>query len=77
MGSRLGVTVARKVGNAVCRNRFKRRVRAWFRVHRAQLATPLDLVVIARKPAAGLSYAELDAELRDLLGCELKEAEEA
>lgn len=65
--SRLGITVSRKVGNAVVRNRFKRRIRAWFRAHREELAAPVDLVVIARPPAGKLSLAELDLRLRELL----------
>lgn len=65
--SRLGITVSRKVGNAVVRNRFKRRIRAWFRAHREELAAPVDLVVIARAPAGKLSLAELDLRLRELL----------
>ena len=65
--SRLGITVSRKVGNAVVRNRFKRRIRAWFRANREELAAPVDLVVIARLPAGKLSFAELDLRLRELL----------
>ncbi|MBB84698.1 MAG: ribonuclease P protein component [Deltaproteobacteria bacterium] len=65
--SRLGITVSRKVGNAVVRNRFKRRIRAWFRANREELAAPVDLVVIARSPAGKLSLAELDLRLRELL----------
>lgn len=66
--SRIGITVSRKVGNAVVRNRFKRRIREWFRAHRDELDPPVDLVVIARRPGGGLSLAELDARLRSLLG---------
>jgi len=66
--SRIGITVSRKVGNAVVRNRFKRRIREWFRAHRDELDPPVDLVVIARRPGGRLSLAELDARLRDLLG---------
>jgi ribonuclease P protein component len=32
--TRLGVTVSRKVGDAVVRNLVKRRIREWFRVQR-------------------------------------------
>ena len=66
--SRIGITVSRKVGNAVVRNRFKRRIREWFRAHRGELGTAADIVVIARKPAGRMTLAELDLRLRDLLG---------
>jgi ribonuclease P protein component len=49
---RLGLTVSRKVGNAVCRGRVKRRLRDIFRKERACLPPSVDLVVIARAPAA-------------------------
>ena len=52
---RLGVTVSRKVGGAVVRNRVKRRVREWFRRSRQKLRSGIDVVVIGRSGAAGLS----------------------
>jgi len=47
--SRLGLSVSRKVGNAVVRNRWKRLVREAFRRHRHQLPAGLDLVVLPRQ----------------------------
>ncbi|MBI1817799.1 MAG: ribonuclease P protein component [Deltaproteobacteria bacterium] len=61
--SRLGLTVSRKVGGAVIRNRVKRRVREWFRRQRLQLVQARDFVVIARPSAAILSAAEIAVEL--------------
>lgn len=52
---RLGLTVSRRVGNAVQRNRVKRAVREWFRLWRWELEESIDLVVIARPGAARLS----------------------
>jgi ribonuclease P protein component len=52
---RLGITVSRKVGGAVVRNRVKRRVREWFRHSRHELRGEIDIVVIGRSGAAGLS----------------------
>ena len=66
-GSRLGITVSRKAGNAVCRNRFKRRVREWFRHRRAEFGEDLDLVVIARRSGVRLDQADLDRRLSELL----------
>jgi ribonuclease P protein component len=61
--ARLGVTVSRKVGNAVVRNRVKRRIREWFRRDGQVLVAGRDIVVIARSAAAGLSGAVASAEL--------------
>jgi len=63
---RLGVTVSRKVGRAVVRNRVKRRVREWFREARGGMRPGIDLVVIGRRPAAGRTARELDGALDQL-----------
>ncbi|TFG94836.1 MAG: ribonuclease P protein component [Myxococcales bacterium] len=52
---RLGITMSRKVGPAVVRNRVKRRVREWFRRTRPMFRSGIDVVVIGRSAAAGLS----------------------
>ncbi|HIF94630.1 MAG TPA: ribonuclease P protein component [Myxococcales bacterium] len=67
-GSRIGITASRKIGCAVVRNRFKRRVRAWFRVRRVELSEDRDFVVIARRSGAALSYNQLDRQLSRLTG---------
>jgi len=62
--SRLGVTVSRRIGNAVARNRVKRRVREFFRKEmRAQLPSGTSLVVIARGGAAALESSAISSEL--------------
>lgn len=63
---RLGLTVSRKVGGSVERNRVKRRVREWFRRARYGLEPGMDWVVIARAPAKSLSFVDLTAELDQL-----------
>jgi ribonuclease P protein component len=62
-GIRLGITVSRRVGRAVVRNRIKRRVREWFRRERGHLADGVDIVVIARAAAAELGWRESIREL--------------
>lgn len=57
--TRLGITVTRKIGNAVERNRIKRLVREVFRLHRARLPEGLDLVWIAKQQAAQACFADV------------------
>lgn len=45
--ARLGLSVSRRVGGAVERNRWKRLAREVFRRHRARLPVGVDLVVVA------------------------------
>jgi len=48
-GFRLGMTVSRKVGKAVLRNRVRRVVREFFRLHQAMIDKALDIVVVPKR----------------------------
>jgi ribonuclease P protein component len=61
--ARLGVTVSRKVGPAVMRNRIKRRVREVFRRRARRLLPGHDVLVIARVGAATTTFEEVQREL--------------
>jgi ribonuclease P protein component len=64
--TRLGLTVSTKVGNAVVRNRIRRRLREMFRRRREQLPPGLDLVFVARAGAALADYEELERAFLEL-----------
>lgn len=66
--ARLGLAVSRRVGNAVARNRVKRRIREWFRREREHLPRETDWVLIARAGAAELSTEATRRELTELAG---------
>jgi ribonuclease P protein component len=60
---RLGVSVPRRVGNAVARNRVRRRLREIFRRSRSRIpAADLRLVVNVRASAASVSFQELSED---------------
>ena len=62
---RMGVVASRKIGSAVVRNRFKRRMRTFFEELKT-LPVPCDAVWIATQPqAAQWSFAELQVHVRE------------
>jgi ribonuclease P protein component len=66
-GTRLGISVGRKVGNAVCRNRIKRWIREYFRIRRQGLKAGVDLSVVVKAGAGQLTHAEFEQQLQDAL----------
>ena len=69
--SRLGVTVSKRVGCAVIRNRVKRLAREYFRRHKTFSGHSYDVNVIAKRGASHLSSRQtqgaLEAVVRDIL----------
>lgn len=67
-GARIGFTASRKVGNAVARNRAKRRLRALSMEVMTQHAMPgLDYVLIARQTTPTRDYSALRGDLERAL----------
>ncbi|MBW2440007.1 MAG: ribonuclease P protein component [Deltaproteobacteria bacterium] len=64
--SRLGVTVTKKVGQAVERNRLKRMVREFFRLNRHGLAGKWDINIIAKRRSAGITSEKANRSLENI-----------
>ena len=54
--NRLGITVSKKVGGAVARNRAKRRLKELYRINSHRLKKGLDIVIVARASAVTVDY---------------------
>ncbi len=52
-GSRIGITIPKKTGPAVVRNRWKRWIREAFRTQRAELPVGLEIIVRPKRDAIG------------------------
>ncbi len=59
---RLGITVTKKIGGAVRRNRIKRMIREVFRSNRHELVTPVDLVILVKRGIEERAVVELQRE---------------
>ena len=57
--NRVGVTVSKKLGKAVVRNRVRRRLREVYRLNESRFLPGWDIVVVARGRAIEASFSEL------------------
>ena len=57
--NRIGVTVGKKLGKAVVRNRVRRRLREIYRIHEQQFRPGYDIVIVARSRAVDAEFQAL------------------
>jgi ribonuclease P protein component len=65
---RFGMSVSKRIGNAVARNRVKRCIREVVRQLEGQIYSGRDYVIIARKPTADMSFHEMKSSLIHVFG---------
>jgi ribonuclease P protein component len=63
---RLGISVSKKVGNAVVRNRIRRRIKEIVRLKKDLLKIGLDIILIVRKPTAEMDYHQMEKSLNHI-----------
>lgn len=71
---RFGMSVKKALGNAVTRNRIRRRIREILRLHREEIVTGWDVVIHPSRLVATLEFTKLEAELLALMPREKREA---
>lgn len=65
--SRFGFSISTRIGNAVERNRIKRRLREAIRLRQSTIEPGWDIVFIARRPIRQLDYHQMDDACARLL----------
>lgn len=60
-GNRVGITVSKKLGHAVVRNRVRRRFREVYRLNEEKFQPGWDIVVVARSRAVNAKFSQLTA----------------
>ncbi len=65
--TRLGITVSKKIGNSVKRNKVKRLIREFFRLYKAFFPQGYDIVIAAKKGAYGLEFWKIRDELGEII----------
>lgn len=63
---RLGISVSKKIGNAVTRNRIKRAIRESFTRHKQDIIKD-DFIVIARNPSKDMTVEEIHKSLEHVM----------
>lgn len=63
----LGISISKKLGGAVCRNRMRRLLKEQYRLKQNNLAQGFNLVIIVRPIAKEMSFEEVGKSLDELL----------
>lgn len=65
--NRLGISVSKKVGKSVIRNRIKRLIKESFRLNCDNFKTGYDLVFIARNASNNKDYSNISNSVKNLI----------
>ncbi len=71
--NRLGLTVSRKIGKTILRNKLKRQLREIYRKHCKGVVPTYDLVVNATRAATSAPYRDLEKEFTRAADCHVRQ----
>ena len=64
--NRVGITVSKKLGHAVVRNRTRRRIREIYRLNEERFTPGWDIVIVARTRSVDANFSKMTAALLSL-----------
>lgn len=65
--SRLGITISKKTGKAVIRNKIRRQIKEIYREFEPNIKVGYDLIFIVRRNVPGISFADLKSAFKHIL----------
>ena len=70
--NRFGISVSKKLGNAVFRNKYKRKIRSIVDNYRKTIENNFDYVIIMRREMINLSFKEMEESFQEIMNEVLK-----
>ena len=64
---RFGISVGKKIGNAVVRNTYKRKIRSIIDNYKKNYNNQEDYIIILRRSALNISYSELEKDFNSVM----------
>ncbi|MDI3480858.1 MAG: ribonuclease protein component [Tepidanaerobacteraceae bacterium] len=65
--ARLGVSISKKIGKSVVRNRIKRRIKELFRHNIENIKKGIDIIISIKKDISKMDYKDLKREIKNIL----------